>query len=137
MRLFPLDQCRPVIAATLLLLLPACGNGSLPGFEPQVINNPDDFSFQATGVDGISQTLEYTWQNSGTLANVTQSSSVSTPAGSAALVLLGPGDSLTYGHTLIDVGTFTSAASTAGAWTIRVILTDVRGTLNFRVQKGG
>jgi hypothetical protein len=93
-----------------LVLLAACGGDEIvaPQFEPQVVNVPDDFSFQATGVNGVTQTLEYTWQNTGTLANVTQSSSITSPASSATLVLLGPNGSQVYSQSLTEVGMFTS-----------------------------
>jgi hypothetical protein len=139
MRLSPLSYHRFVVSTATVLLFAACGSDQVtaPRFEPQIVNSADDFSFQATDVDGVTQTLEYTWENSGSLANVTQSSSISTPPGSAMLVIIGGANNQVYSRSLTEVGTFTSSPCMAGTWKIRVILNDVRGTMNFRVQKGG
>jgi hypothetical protein len=129
---------RRVVAATTLLVV-ACHVDTfvVPPFEPRIVNKSDDFSFEANDLDGVIYVLEYTWQNTGTLGKVTQSSSVSTPAGSATLTIFDGSRTQIYSRSLTEVGTFTSAASGAGTWRIRVILWDFRGTLNFRVQKGG
>jgi hypothetical protein len=139
MRLSPLGYRRFVLSAAAVLLLAGCGSDQVtaPRFEPQIVNTADDFSFQAPGVDGVTQTLEYTWENSGGTANVTQSSSISTPAGSATLVIIGGANNQVYSRSLTEVGTFTTSPCMAGTWKIRVILSDARGTINFRVQKGG
>jgi hypothetical protein len=139
MRLSRFGYRRLVVSAATVLLFAACGSDQVtaPRFEPQIVNTADDFSFQPTGADGVTQTLEYTWQNSGTLANVTQSSSISTPPNSAMLVIIGGAGNQVYSRSLTEVGTFSSSPCMAGAWTIRVILSDARGTINFRVQKGG
>ena len=104
-----------------------------PAFEPEVANNIDNFQFQATGVTTVTQVLDYSWRNTGTQANVDQSCSIT--AGSATIALRDSTGTLVYSRNLADGGSFTSSAGLAGAWTIRVTLSQVRGTLNFRVQK--
>jgi hypothetical protein len=123
-------------AALLLLALAACGGGNSalnPAFQPQVANLPDNFQFQTTGVTNVTQTLHYTWQNSGTAASVNQACAIT--SGTAFVTLRDPNGNARYSADLKANGTFTSVVGTSGAWTIDVVLTNLSGTLNFRVQK--
>lgn len=120
----------------LLLLTAACGSGNSalnPAFQPQVANQTDNFQFQATGVKNVTQTLHYTWQNSGTAASTNQACAIT--SGTAVITVLDANGNAVYSADLKANGTFTSLQGTAGAWSINVALTDVNGTLNFRVQK--
>lgn len=119
---------------SLMLALAACGSDSVtnPLFEPEVANLPDNFQFQATAVSHVSQTVTYNWQNSGTTANVDQSGSIT---GTATLRIRDAGGSVVYTGDLTSTGSFTSSPGTAGTWTIQLVLADVSGDLNFRVQK--
>lgn len=109
------------------------GDNPLAPFQPEIANNPDTFQFQATGVTNLSTTVEYIWQNSGTRATINQSSAVT--GGSATVMLFDPGQVQRYSSSLAANGTFQSDTATAGSWKIRVTLTNLSGTLNFRVQK--
>ena len=61
-----------------LLAVGACSSGRLLGPENQVqvTNELDTFEWQATAMQNVKQTLVYSWQNTGTTANVNQSSSI-------------------------------------------------------------
>ncbi len=130
---------QPLQCAMLLLLsyaLAGCGGGSSalnPQFQPQVANLQDNFQFQTTGIKNVTQTLTYTWQNSGTGASINQACSVA--PGTVFLHLKDASGKAVYSADLAANGTFTSVAGTAGAWTVQVVLTNVTGTINFRVQK--
>ena len=131
---------RSIRSTTLLVLLAAisaCGGGSsnpiAPQFQPQVINNVDSFSFQVTGVQNASSTLNYSWQNSGTTATVNQSASIS--GGSATLIILDASGTQVYSRSLTANGTFVTTAGTTGLWTIRVVFSGTNGTVNFRSDK--
>lgn len=124
------------IVVLLLATVIGCGGGSAlnPKFQPQVTNQADNFQFQTTGITNITQTLQYTWQDSGTLASINQACSIT--GGTAALTILDANGTQVYSANLAANGTFTtSPAGVAGAWTIKVVLSNVSGTLNFRVQK--
>jgi hypothetical protein len=112
-----------------------CSSSSNPlaAFQPEIRNNPDSFEFQATGVANVTTTVEYLWQNSGQRATLNQSSVIT--GGSATLKLFSPDMVERYSASLSSNGTFQSDTATAGSWRIRVILTNVSGTLNFRAQK--
>ncbi|MGE5327520.1 MAG: hypothetical protein ACM3NO_10815 [Deltaproteobacteria bacterium] len=119
----------------LSLLLTSCGGGNVlsPKFQPQVANLTDNFQFQATGVTNVTQTLNYTWQNTGTAASVNQATTVT--GGGATLTIFDAGGTQAYTRSLADNGTFATASGTTGNWRINVVLSGYSGTINFRVQK--
>src|SRR5574339_201701 len=100
-----------------------CGgskNNSLAPFQPQINNMQDNFQLQATGVNNVTSTLNYTWQNTGTSANVNQASQIT--AGSATLTILDASGQQVYTNSLTANGTFPTTTGMTGGWTIRVIL---------------
>ena len=120
--------------ALVLLALGACGGQTLsPRFQPEISNVTDNFQFQATAMTNVSQTLTYTWQNTGISANVNQASSVT--GGSADVLIRDAQSTVVYTANLATNGTFVTNNGTAGAWTIQVALSGCNGTVNFRVQK--
>lgn len=125
------------LASALLLVLTGCGGGNNntlgPQFQPEVMNNVDNFQFQATGLTGVTQTLTYSWRNTGTQASVDQSCSIT--AGTATVSLRDSTGAQLYSRSLTEGGSFPSSAGLAGTWTIGVTLNRVKGTLNFRAQK--
>lgn len=125
-----------MITLGALALLAGCSNSTtapLAPFQPQINNAADNFQFQATGVKLVTTTLTYTWQNSGTGASVNQATTVS--AGSATVTLYDSTNTMVYTRALADNGTFAATPGVSGAWTIKVVLLDYSGTINFRVQK--
>jgi hypothetical protein len=126
---------RMMLMCLLLVLVAGCGGETAlnPAFQPQVSNQPDNFQFQSTGVTGVTQTLQYTWQNTGTTANVNQATTVA--AGSATLTIRDASGTQVYTLNLADNGTFATNAGASGDWTIQIVLSSMSGTLNFRVQK--
>ncbi len=122
-------------AAAILLttfLLIGC-HGSSPGKDLQVTNAPDNFQFQVTDMKNYTKAYLYTWSNSGTAANVNQACSIS--SGNATLAIRDASNNLVYSRDLRENGTFATTAGTAGAWRITLSVSDLTGTLNFRVQK--
>lgn len=121
----------------LLLGLFGCGgssNSSLnPQFQPQVANATDNFQFQSTGVTNVTETLNYTWQNTGISANVDQATTVT--AGTAVVVIRDAAGTQVYSAGLQNNGSFQTATGQTGNWNIQVVLQGYSGTLNFRVQK--
>jgi hypothetical protein len=122
-------------ATTFLLLgLSGCGSTNVIGPDNQLefTNATDTFQWQVSALDNVTQTLSYTWQNTGTVANVNHSSSPN--SGSATVRITAADGTEVYSRSLADNGSFETTAGAAGAWTIVVTLTEVTGTLNFRVQ---
>lgn len=121
-------------AIALAASLSACDSAGTigPDNQLQVTNATDNFQFQVSNLDNVTETLTYTWANTGTQANVNQSCAIT---GGTAMVTVTQGSTQLYSGDLKNNGTFVSTAGTAGNWTVTVTLTKVTGTLNFRVQK--
>jgi len=120
----------------LTLLAAGCGDsGNIigPQNQPEVANSTDTFQWQVTALSDVSQTLTYSWVNTGVTANVNQSSSIT--SGSAALRVTDDAGLEVYARSLAENGTFETDAGTAGTWTVSVTLTEASGSLNFRLQK--
>lgn len=117
----------------LATLLAGCGKNSSPGKDLQVANAPDNFQFQVTSMENYSRGYTYIWSNSGTSASVNQACSIS--SGTATLSIYDASNALVYARDLRQNGTFPTTTGTAGSWRITLMLSDVTGTLNFRVQK--
>lgn len=121
----------------LMVFLVGCSsdkpNAPLSAFQPEIVNNPDNFAFQATAVENVSTTVQYFWSNSGTLASVDHSSAVD--SGTTVITVYDADGTQVYQSDLLATGTPSTAAGVAGNWRIRVTLTNCYGTLNFRVQK--
>jgi hypothetical protein len=104
-----------------------------PGIQPEIINQPGNFEYQVSDVQGYTGTLSYSWQNSGVQANVDQSTTVS--GGSVTLRILDATGAQVYSRSLAENGSFATTAGQAGAWTVRVIYSGaVAPVVNFRAQ---
>jgi len=104
-----------------------------PSNQPEVANARDNFQFQASNLRNTTQTLTYTWENTGVTANVNQSGQIS--RGAATMTLRDAAGTQVYTRELTATGTFASSGGAPGNWRIEVRLEDVTGTLNFRAQK--
>lgn len=134
MRRFKYSAGAVLVLSLIALLVFACSKEKNPvsAFQPEIANNQNDFQFQATGLTNVTTTVTYPWDNTGTSANINQSCAIT--GGTAALSIMDASGREVYTGNLSDNGTFASIAGTSGAWTIRVDLYSVDGTLNFRVQ---
>ena len=115
--------------------LGACSDSPTgPGIQPQILNQPDNFEYQVSDVQGFSGTLSYSWQNTGTSATVNQATTVS--GGTITLRILDATGTQVYSRSLSENGTFATAVGQAGTWTVRVIYSGaIAPTVNFRAQK--
>jgi hypothetical protein len=104
-----------------------------PENEPEVANVTDSFQWQVTDLGSVTQFLNYTWVNTGTTANVDQSSSLT--GGSAGLEVRDAAGTTVFVGDLSQGGTFQTAPGVAGDWSVRVVLANASGTFNFRLQK--
>jgi uncharacterized iron-regulated membrane protein len=125
----------PVAMLLAVLAFAACSSGNLLGPDNQVeiVNETDTFEWQATAMQNIKQTLIYSWQNTGTTANVNVSSSIT--AGRATLEIRDAVGTTIYGRSLDANGTSTTPAGSSGTWTVVVALDGVDGAINFRLEK--
>ena len=106
----------------------------LAAFQPEIINNPDSFSLQATGMEKVTDKLTYTFSNSGKFANIDQSSNLT--SGTAILSIEDADGTEVYSKDLSIDGSFTSSTGTTGDWSVIIDLSKVDGDFNFTIQKG-
>ena len=118
----------------VIALLVACGGKSAtaPQYHPQVTNLTNDFAFQVTTLQNVSDDIQYTWRNDGTTANVNQSPS--NLSGTVSLVVLDAVGTQVYSRSLAENGTFATTTGTTGNWTVRVHFANASGAVNFRLQ---
>ena len=104
-----------------------------PKLDPELINEPDRFEFKITDVRFITHQLEYRWQNNGINAVIYNGSIIA--EGKASLILLDEAGDEAFSLDLTQTGDFFSSAGSIGNWTVRLNMTDVRGTIHFRVNR--
>jgi hypothetical protein len=122
-------------AAGLLtaVLLAGCGSDpAQPLLEPEVVNETNTFQFQATTNGETTQNLQYNWQNTGTSANVDQSTVLT--SGGAVVTITDADGIQVYSRDLNQDGSFSTGQGVAGSWTIQVVLSKAVGGLNFRAE---
>ena len=104
-----------------------------PENELEVTNATDSFQFQVTALETVTETVTYSWQNTGPQATLDISQAIS--GGTALLTVTDADGTIVYQEDIRDDSDGTTTMGVAGAWTIRVELSDVTGTFNFRVQR--
>jgi hypothetical protein len=102
-----------------------------PPFDAQVINLRNDLALQITGLQDATSELEYTWQNDGTAASVTQSPTLLT--GTALLFVFDATGTQVYQRSLAENGTFTTTAGAPGSWTVKVRFSEANGDVTLRL----
>ena len=127
-------QLTRLCALVAFALLASCDTRvpTAPPFDTQVINLRNDLALQITGLEDATSDLEYTWQNDGTAASVTQSPTLLT--GTALLFVLDGAGVQVYQRSLAENGTFTTTAGVPGNWTVRVRFTEANGSVTFRLK---
>jgi len=135
-KFLPMLYIRWTILATALVLTAGCDGGSNgigPENQLEVTNAIDQFQFQLTALENVSDRRSYDWENTGTQATIDVSQALT--GGSAILTISDAEGSVLY-EAQIDAATDeTTTLGIAGMWRIEVKLSDATGTFNFRVQK--
>ena len=119
----------------LALVTSACGSDNVlaPAYQPEVVNTPNVvFSFQATGLQDVSDVVSYTWSASS--GRVIIHPATATTSGTIVLNIKDAGGAVIYNGTVPASGDITPPAGAAGAWSITVTLQHYSGTINFAVQ---
>lgn len=123
----------PFLALVLVLAGCSDSNGIGPENQLEVTNALNNFQFQVSALDEVTETLTYSWQNQGTQATIDVSQAVT--GGTALLTITDANGTVVYQEDIADGVDGTSSVGVAGTWTIRVALDRVTGTFNFRVQR--
>lgn len=135
LKLIIMEMLRRQAWALLVLAAAACSGSNPigPSNQPEIGNQTDNFQFQASNLTQTTQTLSYSWTNTGGTANVNHSGHID--AGQARLVIRDASGTEVYERDLRTTGTFVTSTGSSGAWRIEVHLSAVAGTVNFRVQR--
>lgn len=127
------------LAALVVVSCNSKATDPLAPYSPEVTNATDNFQFQATGMQNVNLSRDYSWRNTGDSATVNQSVSAGA-TGTLTLEILDSLGTQVYTKSLTLNGTFGTTQRTLaepGLWTLRVRFTGVTATVNFRVQKAG
>ena len=112
----------------------SCVQNSLePVLNPQITNITDQFEFKITDVRSITQQLQYQWQNNGINANIHNFSNIT--EGSAFLTISDRVGDEVFSGNLDQTGDFFSSAGATGIWTIQLNMSNVSGTVHFRIER--
>jgi hypothetical protein len=123
----------PLLIVCALAVTQCSSDDTLAPFQPEVNSVTDNFQLQATGVDTRTTALDYSWENTGSQGTV--SHSTTTSAGTARVVVRDDGGTIVYDNLLMPSLEESTATGVSGTWTVRLVLSDYSGTLNFRIQK--
>ncbi|UCE24637.1 MAG: hypothetical protein JSU74_00880 [Candidatus Zixiibacteriota bacterium] len=125
----------PLICCLCLIFLPSgCGDSNpVNSFEPEIVNNPDDFIFRVRNAYLVTTRLTYNWTNSGQRATIEHLSGRT--GGTGALTILDADGNTVYYSELKSSGTDGTSPGNAGRWTIVLQLNEYSGTIYFRVRK--
>jgi hypothetical protein len=126
---------RSFVALVGILLIAGCGdsNATAPRYHPQVVNLTNDFAFQVTTLDNVSDNVQYIWRTDGSVVNVNQSPS--NLSGTVSLVIFDAAGTQVYSRSLAENGTFTTGVGKPGDWTVSIRFSQASGAVNFRIQK--
>lgn len=122
-----------VLALALLATGCSSDNAVAPQYQPQVVNTPNVmFSFQATGLQDVTDALSYNFSvSSGT---VIIHPATATSSGTITLNIKDASGAVVYNGTVPASGDITPPAGNAGTWKIALTLANYTGTINFEVQ---
>lgn len=136
MFMIPTGGLLSTLALTGALLVTGCEDSST-GIDPEnqleVTNALDQFQFQLTALDDVSDRRSFDWENTGTQATINISQAIT--GGSAVLTILDAAGTVMHEAELAEDSDGTTPVGVAGTWQIEVVLTRTTGTFNFRVQK--
>ena len=124
------------LALALLIGAVACGaNGNPIGPDNQleVTSATDQFQFQLTALKDVTDTRTYNWENTGAQATIDVSQAIG--GGAAVLTIRDADGTVMYDSDIAADNDTTTPQGTAGTWRIEIVLTNVTGSFNFRVQK--
>jgi hypothetical protein len=107
-----------------------------PDNNPVLVNQTDNFSYQASNLDNANQTLTWTWTNTGSSAIIEHNSLV--PHGITQMTIRDAAGKVVYDLNiqLIYQETQNTDSGTPGAWTIELALYGTTGELNFSLTNG-
>ena len=131
-------QMRKLLLTFPLLVLAAgiqiaCDDDPVSSYEPNVVNQQDNFHLVVPEADGVDTVVYYFWSMQGTSANIDQSADLQ--GGSVSITVDDNDRHQVYSTDLRQIGSFVTQPGTPGSWRIRVGLSDFSGRIDFRLQR--
>jgi hypothetical protein len=128
----PWKACATTI---VVLAIWACDSANPIGPDNQLEVNAaaDNFQFQISALDNVSEDLSYTWENTGTQATVDISQAIT--GGTAILTITDADGTTVHQDDLGSANNTDTSVGVAGTWRIDIELAGATGTINFRVQR--
>ena len=125
----------PARLLALTLLLAACGDSNLigPDNHLEATAATDQFQFQLSALDNVTDSRTFDWENTGTRATVDVSQSIT--SGSAILTVRDADGTVVHQEDIANGNDTTTSVGVAGTWSVEISLESVTGTFNFRLQK--
>jgi len=123
-------------ATTIVVLaIGACDSANLigPANQLEVNTAVDNFQFQVSTLDNVSEHLSYTWENTGTQATVDISQAIT--GGTALLTITDAAGTTVHQANIGSANNTDTSVGVAGTWNIDIELAGATGTINFRVQR--
>ena len=93
----------------------------------------DQFQFQLTALEGVTDTRSYDWENTGAQATIDVSQSIT--GGSALITIRDAAGATLYSSDAAEENDTTTDPGQPGMWRVTIDLVDVSGAFNFRAQK--
>jgi len=113
-----------------------CGTDSSligPDNQLEATSATDQFQFQLTALDKVTDSRTYDWENTGTQATIDISQEIT--SGSAILTIRDASGTVVHTSDIADDNDTTTSVGVAGTWQIDIVLTDTSGTFNVIIQK--
>jgi hypothetical protein len=117
----------------VLLVLGGAGCSTPTAVQVVVRNQADSFEFHSTALSKATDPRFYTWQNSGTQATVTLSTTSS--GGTGRVIIRDAANVVVFDSGLEPALSELTQVGTAGSWHISITLTEFTGTLVLSVVK--
>jgi hypothetical protein len=123
------------ILPALALCVSACGDDIGLGADNQLVvtNHTDSFQFQIANMTGVTETLSYTWENTGDQATVNIVQWLSD--GSTILTIRDADGTVVLEDDIAEDDDTDSAVGVAGDWSIGLTMQSAEGAFSVSVQK--
>ena len=129
------QPCRLATTLVVAITFLSCDSANIIGPDNQleVGTAANNFQFQVSNLENVTQELNYAWQNTGPQATINVSQAIT--AGSVMLTITDAEGTVVHQAELRQDDDTDTAVGVEGEWLIELRLEGVTGTFNFTVQR--
>jgi hypothetical protein len=124
---------RSIAALVGFVALAGCASSVGPEHDLTVVNTTDQFSFTISNLDEVTDALTFSWENTGTRAEIAILQGIE--QGAALLAVQDAAGTVLYRDDIGDNNDTVTDVGVAGTWKIEVSLDNTVGSFNFTVSK--